>query len=69
MALRDEIKPKVNKLAELQAFIDAQPNGDEWLELIMDTGYSTYAVAELLGKYGFKCDWNVVFRFRTRNVG
>ena len=69
MSLRDEIKPKVNKLAELEAFVDSQPNRDEWLEVIFDKQFSTYAIAELLGKHGFKCDWNVVFRFRGRHAG
>lgn len=68
MALRDEIKVKQNKLADLQEWVDARPNRDEWLEIILNTEYSMYAVAALLNKHGFRCDHNVVFRFRKKNA-
>ena len=68
MGLRDEIKPKLNKLAGLREFVEAQTNADEWHQVIMDTDYSTYSVAALLTKHGFPCDWNVVYRYRERHA-
>jgi hypothetical protein len=68
MALRDEIQPKINKLAELAKWLDDQPNGEEWYELIYDEQYSNQAVAALLKKHGFVCDFNVVHRFRAKHV-
>ena len=68
MALRDEIRAKVNKLADLEAFVEAQDNRQEWLDVILDEGFSNYAVAELLTKHGCKVDWNVVYRFRERHA-
>ena len=68
MALRDEIKPKQNKTQDLAVWLDAQPNGEEWYEIIYDEQYSCRAVAALLSKHGFKCDANVVVRFRAKHV-
>jgi hypothetical protein len=68
MALRDQISPKVNRLAELDAWIKKQANRKEWLDIIHDQAYSSQAVATLLTKHGFKADWNIVYRFRMRNA-
>ena len=68
MALRDEIQPKINKLADLAKWLDNQPNGEEWYELIYDQQYSNQAIASLLQKHGFECDFNVVHRFRQKHV-
>jgi hypothetical protein len=68
MALRDEIKRKINKLEELDKFIASQKNGKEWLEVILDESFSGYAVAELLIKHKFKADANLVFRYRKRHA-
>ena len=68
MALRDEIAAKPNKIGGLGDWLEVQPNKDEWLDVILDeTSFSNNAVAKLLTKHGFKCDWNVVYRFRRRH--
>jgi hypothetical protein len=68
MALRDEIRIKQNRLADLTVWLDAQPNGEEWYELIYDQQYSSAAVAGLLTKHGFKADANLIARFRNKHV-
>jgi hypothetical protein len=68
MALRDEIKTKPNRVAELAVWLDAQPNGEEWYEIIYDQQYSSKAVAGLLTKHGFKADANLIARFRAKHV-
>jgi hypothetical protein len=68
MALRDEIKIKQNRLADLTIWLDAQPNGEEWYEVIYDQQYSSQAVAGLLTKHGFKADANLIARFRNKHV-
>jgi hypothetical protein len=68
MGLRDEIQPKLNKVADLAKWLDDQPNGEEWYDLIYDQQYSSQAIASLLAKHGFKCDFNVVHRFRAKHV-
>jgi hypothetical protein len=68
MALRDEIRIKQNRLADLTVWLDAQPNGEEWYELIYDQQYSSQAVAGLLTKHGFKADANLIARFRNKHV-
>lgn len=68
MALRDEIRIKQNRLADLTVWLDAQPNGEEWYEIIYDQQYSSQAVAGLLTKHGFKADSNLIARFRTKHV-
>lgn len=68
MALRDEIAPKQNKLLGLADWLNAQSNRDEWLAILLDEQYSSNAVAKLLTKYGFACDWNVVFRYREKHA-
>jgi hypothetical protein len=68
MALRDEIRIKQNRLAELTIWLDAQPNGEEWYEIIYDQQYSSQAVAGLLTKHGFKADANLIARFRNKHV-
>lgn len=68
MALRDEINPKGNKLAELEEWISKRPNKKEWLDVVLDEAFSNQAVAALLAKHGFKTDWNVVYRFRMRRA-
>jgi hypothetical protein len=68
MALRDEIRIKQNRLADLTIWLDAQPNGEEWYELIYDQQYSSQAVAGLLTKHGFKADANLIARFRNKHV-
>lgn len=65
MALRDEINPKINKLLDLEQFLNEQDNRAEWLEVILDEQYSNRAVATLLKRHGFRCDHNLIFRFRT----
>jgi hypothetical protein len=68
MALRDEIEPRQNRLHDLGVWIDAQSNGEEWYDLIYNLDYSNHSIAKLLSKHGFKCDWNVVYRFRRKHV-
>lgn len=68
MALRDEIRIKQNRLADLTIWLDAQPNGEEWYEIIYDQQYSSQAVAGLLTKHGFKADANLIARFRNKHV-
>ena len=68
MALRDEIRIKQNRLADLTIWLDAQPNGEEWYEIIYDQQYSSQAVAALLTKHGFKADANLIARFRNKHV-
>jgi len=68
MALRDEIRIKQNRLADLTVWLDAQPNGEEWYEVIYDQQYSSQAVAGLLTKHGFKADANLIARFRNKHV-
>ena len=68
MALRDEIRIKQNRLADLTVWLDAQPNGEEWYEIIYDQQYSSQAVAGLLIKHGFKADANLIARFRNKHV-
>jgi hypothetical protein len=68
MALRDEIQPKLNKVAGLEKWLDDQPNGEEWYQIIYDLQYSHLAVAKLLTKHGFACDHNVIARFRQKHV-
>ena len=68
MALRDEIRIKQNRLADLSVWLDAQPNGEEWYEIIYDQQYSSQAVAGLLTKHGFKADANLIARFRNKHV-
>ena len=68
MALRDEIKTKQNRLADLTVWLDAQLNGEEWYEIIYDQQYSSAAVATLLNKHGFKADANLIARFRAKHV-
>jgi hypothetical protein len=68
MALRDEIRIKQNRLADLTIWLDAQPNGEEWYEVIYDQQYSSAAVAGLLTKHGFKADANLIARFRNKHV-
>jgi hypothetical protein len=68
MALRDEIRIKQNRLADLTVWLDAQPNGEEWYEVIYDQQYSSAAVAGLLTKHGFKADANLIARFRNKHV-
>ena len=68
MALRDEIKVKPNRVADLAVWLDAQANGEEWYELIYDQQYSSAAVATLLTKHGFKADANLIARFRNKHV-
>jgi hypothetical protein len=68
MALRDEIRIKQNRLADLTVWLDAQPNGEEWYEIIYDQQYSSQAVAGLLTKHGFKADANLIARFRNKHV-
>jgi len=68
MALRDEIRIKQNRLADLTIWLDAQPNGEEWYEVIYDQQYSSQAVAGLLTKHGFKADANLIARFRNKHV-
>jgi hypothetical protein len=68
MALRDEIRIKQNRLADLTIWLDAQPNGEEWYDIIYDQQYSCQAVAGLLTKHGFKADANLIARFRNKHV-
>ena len=68
MALRDEIRIKQNRLADLTIWLDAQPNGEEWYEIIYDQQYSSQAIAGLLTKHGFKADANLIARFRNKHV-
>ena len=68
MALRDEIRIKQNRLADLTIWLDAQPNGEDWYEVIYDQQYSSQAVAGLLTKHGFKADANLIARFRNKHV-
>ena len=68
MALRDEIKIKQNRMADLTVWLDAQPNGEEWYDIIYDQQYSSQAVAGLLTKHGFKADANLIARFRNKHV-
>lgn len=68
MALRDEIRIKQNRLADLTVWLDAQANGEEWYEIIYDQQYSSQAVAGLLTKHGFKADANLIARFRNKHV-
>ena len=68
MALRDEIRIKQNRLADLTVWLNAQPNGEEWYEIIYDQQYSSQAVAGLLTKHGFKADANLIARFRNKHV-
>ena len=68
MALRDEIRIKQNRLADLTVWLDAQPNGEEWYEIIYDQQYNSQAVAGLLTKHGFKADANLIARFRNKHV-
>ena len=68
MALRDEIRIKQNRLADLTVWLDAQSNGEEWYEIIYDQQYSSQAVAGLLTKHGFKADANLIARFRNKHV-
>ena len=68
MALRDEIRIKQNRLADLTVWLDAQPNGEEWYEIIYDQQYSSQAIAGLLTKHGFKADANLIARFRNKHV-
>ncbi len=49
-------------------WLAAQPNGEEWYDLIYNLDYSNHSIARLLTKHGFKCDWNVVYRFRRKHV-
>jgi hypothetical protein len=55
-------------LADLTIWLDAQPNGEEWYEVIYDQQYSSAAVAGLLTKHGFKADANLIARFRNKHV-
>lgn len=64
MALRDEIKPNTKLPILFDRWIAQQANAEEWFDVIDDTSYSNNAVADLLGKYGFKCDGNFVHRLR-----
>jgi hypothetical protein len=64
MALRDEIKPNINRNVLFQRWIAEQPNAEEWFDVIDDITFSNNAVADLLEKYGFKCDGNFVHRLR-----
>ena len=68
MALRDEIKIKQNRIADLAVWLDSQPNGEEWYEIIYDQQYSSAAVATLLNKHNFKADANLIARFRAKHV-
>ena len=68
MALRDEIKAKINKLEELDKFLAKQKNSAEWLNLILDQSYSGSAVADLLIKHEFKADANLIYRYRKRHA-
>ena len=68
MALRDEISPKINRLDELEVWLKKQSNRKEWSDIIFDVQYSSGAVAKLLTKHGFKADWNLVYRFRSRHA-
>ena len=68
MALRDEISPKRNKIADLDIWLSKRSNKKEWLDVIHDEAFSCQAVAALLSKHGFKTDWNVIYRFRIRNA-
>lgn len=67
MALRDEIAPKLNRMQELQDWMDSQPNKDEWYEIFRDISFSNKGIAKLLTKHGFKCDHNHVYRLRVKH--
>lgn len=69
MGLRDELQPKTEKLQTLIDWVQAQPNADEWHEVLMDTSYSLSALAKLCIAHGqTTCTQNVVFRYRERHA-
>ena len=66
MGLRDEITKKVNRLEDLEQWLEKQKNKAEWYDIIDDLGYSNHAIAKLLEKHGFQADHNHVYRLRNR---
>lgn len=69
MALRDELEPKTEKLIALIEWVQAQPNVDEWHELLMDTDYSGTALSKLLHKHGHaQANPNTIYRYRARHA-
>jgi hypothetical protein len=66
MALRDELKPNINKFVLFEDWVSRQPNSQEWFEVIDDLLYSSSSICGLLCKYGFDCDANFVARLRTK---
>lgn len=69
MALRDELPPKKAKVHNLIEWVEAQPNADEWRDLLLDEEYSCGAIARLIRKYGLTvCTHNTVFRYREKHA-
>lgn len=72
MGILDDLEPRKNRTAELEAWIDSQSKNerDEWLEAFRRADlYSTTAIIELLAKYGLMMERNVVYRVRTKQPG
>ena len=70
MALRDELQPKKEKLQTLIEWVKAQPNADEWHEVLMDYSYSLRSLAQLCLKHGAPkaVTQNTVHRYRERHA-
>ena len=66
MALRDELKPNINKFVLFEHWISQQSNSQEWFDVIDDLLFSNSSISALLCKYGFDCDTNFVARLRTK---
>jgi len=69
MGILEELAPKRNKIAELRAWIDSQPQKDreEWLEVLRRGDiYSTKSILALLVKRGVVINENAVARFRLQ---
>jgi hypothetical protein len=68
MGLRDELPKSTNEIQRLEDWIAAQPNADEWREVIHDTAtYTATAITGLLSKYGFQTNNQTIYRFRTKH--
>ena len=68
MGLRDQLSKSTNEVKRLEDWIAAQPNADEWLEVVMDsTSYSATAITGLLAKYGYHTKNDCIYRYRVKH--